>query len=91
MVERVTIFEKEMDILWRKGNYTIEDGTIKLFKNNDVFAVGGFHGWLKHGTEDWKALQSGNDLLKNQKLSLFERLLFVLYRMESKIFGKYFI
>lgn len=91
MTGRITIQKDEMHLLRGKENCDIEvdKKIIKVFKNNDVFAVGGFHRWLKKGTEDWKAIQKGTDLFERGKLAGYEKLLFLLYRIEFKIFGKY--
>ncbi len=91
MGERITILEKEMDILWGKGQYAKEGNVIKVHRNNDVYAIGGFHRWLQKGTDDWKALQTGEELLKGKKFSLFEKILFAFYCIERKIFGDYLI
>jgi hypothetical protein len=86
---RITIQKNEMNLLRGKGNCDLEvnNNIIKVFRNNDVFAVGGFHRWLKRDTEDWKAIQKGMDLFERGNLTGYEKLLFLLYRIESKIFG----
>lgn len=90
---RITIQNNEMHLLGGKGicDLEVDDNNIKVFRNNDVFAVGGFHRWLKKGTKDWKAIQKGMDLFERGNLTGYEKLLFLLYRIESKIFGNYLI
>ena len=91
MTVPITIQKDEMHLLRGKENCDIEvdKEIINVFKNNDVFAVGGFHRWLKKDTEDWKAIQKGTDLFERGNLTRYEKLLFLLFRIEFKIFGKY--